>query len=249
MGRFFRGLNGSRFLKRGCPWIERHSLRKPALELRRGYQKYLCSTASIQKEHRSMKWCAVNVIPVLHFFLSFLFFCFFAESNILQLAALLSKPAIMVLRLVKIAGKPQHVGRCSMLCSLKFAKARECCGAAESRISIHMNSIPQRSWNTTLGCWAVGWAVADCDLRNRPFPLVTLNSSLNVPRFFVALRIFTQIHLPAPQGQCNRTKFQREWNSCRLKPKLVFGKGHSGDHSGWFYWNQVGKFLKYRKYW
>ena len=68
MGRFFRGLNGSRFLKRGCPWIERHSLRKPALELSRGYQKYLCSTASIQKEHRSMKWCAVNVIPVLHFF-------------------------------------------------------------------------------------------------------------------------------------------------------------------------------------
>jgi hypothetical protein len=47
------------------------------------------------------------MIPVLHF-LSFLFFCFFAESNILQLAALLSKPAIMVLRLVKIAGKPQH---------------------------------------------------------------------------------------------------------------------------------------------
>ena len=147
----------------------------------------------------------------------------------------------------KLLGSHNIVGRCSMLCSLKFAKTRECCGAAESRISIHMNSIPQRSWNTTLGCWAVGWAVADCDLRNRPFPLVTLNSSLNVPRFFVALRISTQIHLPAPQGQCNRTKFQREWNSCRLKPKLVFGKGHSGDHSGWFYWNQVVKVFEVPK--
>ena len=40
--------------------------------------------------------------------LSFVSFLLFAESNILQLAALLSKPAIMVLRLVKIAGKPQH---------------------------------------------------------------------------------------------------------------------------------------------
>ena len=113
------------------------------------------------------------MIPVLSFVSCVMFLCRIKHSaTCCYLAALLSKPALMVLGSVKIAGYPQNHWR--MVDGLQPEIRQNQRG---------FRSLKFRSISSMLSCSRY------CDLRHLLILSIcqTLTSSLNVPGFFVAL--------------------------------------------------------------